>query len=375
MCLGLAADPVAPPAAGWCTAQLTAHADLLSFGTGELAGWTPMELRSIQYFVQVADEGSITRTADKIGIAQPALTRHIKQLEAELGTQLLTRLPRGVRLTTSGRDFLDHARSIMLEVARASEHVRSKAQSPRGRVVMGTSPTLAPLLLPRCLARARQQCPTVTLKVVEGFSPQLLDALLTGRLDLAVMTNPPRTTALSLTPLCSEPLVVIAPPGARGTRQAFSLAELSSTPFILTVGLRTLVEQQLAGFGVGLKVEAEVDSVEAIRRLLVSGVGMSIMPVSAFHEELRAGQVVAYPIEDANLQRILILARPVAETRSAAIDEIGHIVRAEMADLLQAGFFRMPAGDRSAPVRRAAVAPARTSSRRARRGSSARARS
>src|SRR5215468_9839869 len=185
-----------------------------------------MELRSIQYFVQVADEGSITRTADKIGIAQPALTRHIKQLEAELGTQLLTRLPRGVRLTTSGRDFLDHARAIMLEVARASEHVRGK--------------TLAPLLLPGCVARARQQCPAVTLKVVEGFSPQLLDALLTGRLDLAVMTNPPRTNALALTPLCSEPLVVVSPPGVRGTRDAFSLAEVASTPFILTVGLRTL---------------------------------------------------------------------------------------------------------------------------------------
>lgn len=323
----------------------------------------PMELRSIQYFVQVADEGSITRTADKIGIAQPALTRHIKQLEAELGTQLLTRLPRGVRLTTSGRDFLDHARTIMLEVARASEHVRSKAQAPRGRVVMGTSPTLAPLLLPRCIARARQQCPTVTLKVVEGFSPQLLDALLTGRLDLAVMTNPPRTTALALTPLCSEPLVVIAPPGARGTRHAFSLAELSSTPLILTVGLRTLAEQQLAAFGVGLRVEAEVDSVEAIRRLLVSGVGMTIMPVSAFHDELRAGQVIAYPIEDANLHRILILARPVAEARSAAIDEIEHIVRAEMGDLLQAGFFRMPAGERTATARRAGTPPRKSRSR------------
>src|SRR5690242_4087496 len=82
-----------------------AHAVLLSLRRS-------MELRSIQYFVQVADEGSITRTADKIGIAQPALTRHIKQLEAELGTQLLMRLPRGVRLTTSGREFLDHARTI-----------------------------------------------------------------------------------------------------------------------------------------------------------------------------------------------------------------------------------------------------------------------
>jgi len=333
-----------------------------------------MELRSIQYFVQVADEGSITRTAEKIGIAQPALTRHIKQLEAELGTQLLMRLPRGVRLTTSGRDFLDHARAIMLQVARASEHVRSKAEAPQGRVVMGTSPTLAPLLLPRCIARARQQCPTVTLKVVEGFSPQLLDALLTGRLDLAVMTNPPRTRALALTPLCSEPLVVISPPGVRGTRQGFSLAELSATSFILTDGLRPLVEQQLAGFGVSLKVEAEVDSIEAIRRLLVSGVGMTIMPVSAFHDELHAGYVVANPVEDANLHRILILARPVAEARSAAIDEIEHIVRSEVADLLQAGFFRMPAGKRSAPTRRRGVPGARGIESRAGHGSSARAR-
>ena len=351
---------------------MTVHACLLSFGKTPLSV-PSMELRSIQYFVQVADEGSITRTADKIGIAQPALTRHIKQLEAELGTQLLTRLPRGVRLTTAGRDFLDHARAIILEVTRASEHVRNKTRAPMGRVVMGTSPTLAPLLLPRCVARARQQCPTVTLKVVEGFSPQLLDALLTGRLDLAVMTNPPRTTALALTPLCSEPLVVIAPPGVRGTRHAFSLAELSGTPFILTVGLRTLVEQQLASFGVALRAEAEVDSVEAIRRLLVSGVGMTIMPVSAFHDEIRAGQVVAYPVEEANLHRILILARPAAEARSAAIDEIEHIVRAEVADLLQAGFFRMPADEQAAAARRQRLAPARTPGRRGRRGASLRA--
>jgi LysR family nitrogen assimilation transcriptional regulator len=324
---------------------LAGHANLLSLDCIGLEALAPMELRSIRYFVQVADEGSITRAAEKIGTAQPALTRHIKQLEAELGTQLLMRLPRGVRLTTSGRDFLDHARAIMLEVSRASEQVRGSAVAPRGSVVMGTSPTLAPLLLPGCVARTRQQCPTVTLKVVEGFSPQLLDSLLTGRLDVAVMTNPPRSTALVLTPLCSEPLVVLSPPGTRGTRRAFSLAELCATPLIITVGLRTLIEQQLAAFGVALRVEAEVDSIEAIRRLLISGIGMTIMPVSAFHAEIRARQLAAYPIEDVNLHRILILARPTAEARSAAIDEVEHIVRAEMQGLLQAGIFRMPAGD------------------------------
>src|SRR5438552_5558785 len=188
-----------------------------------------MELRSLQYFVQIADEGSISRAAGKLGVAQPALTRRIKQLESELGAQLLTRLPRGVRLTGAGRDFLEHARKVMLEVSRARDRVRGNAGALRGRVMVGTSPTLAPLLLPGCVARARQQCPAVSLRLVEGFSPQLMDALLTGRLDLAVMTNPPRSPALALTPLISEPLVVIAPPGTRGTRAAFSLAEIART--------------------------------------------------------------------------------------------------------------------------------------------------
>lgn len=304
-----------------------------------------MELRSIQYFVQVADEGSITRAAEKIGIAQPALSRHIQHLEDELGTQLLTRLPRGVRLTTSGRHFLDHARAIVLDVTRASEQVRGRARAARGTVAMGTSPTLAPLLLPGCIAAAREQCPNVSLRVVEGFSPQLLDALLAGGLHIAVMTNPPRTTSIAMAPLCSEPLAVVSPPGARGTRRALSLAELAATPLILTAGLRTLVEQQLAGFGPSLRVEAEVDSVEAIRRLLVSGVGASIMPVSAFHDDIRAGRLVASPIEGANLHRILVLAQPSAETRSAAVAEIGRIVRAEMSRLAEAGAFRMPAGE------------------------------
>jgi LysR family nitrogen assimilation transcriptional regulator len=302
-----------------------------------------MELRSIQFFVQIADEGSITRTAEKLGIAQPALTRHVKQLEAELGTALLTRLPRGVRLTTSGRDFLEHARRIMTEVGRAKERVRSSADTPAGEVIVGTSPTLAPLLLPGCIARTRQECPMVSLKVMEGFSPQLLDALLTGRLDIAVMTNPPRSPALQLEPLVSEPLVALGPPGARGAVQAFSLAELSRTPFVVSVGMRAIIDEQLRNFGTALRVEAEIDSIEAIRRLLVAGLSWSLMPISAFHAEIASGNLAAYPIEGANLHRILVFARPRSEARTAAADELERVVRAEMAALAEAGMFRLPA--------------------------------
>lgn len=301
-----------------------------------------MELRSIQYFLQIADEGSITRTAQKLGVTQPALTRHVQQLETELGTPLLVRLPRGVRLTTAGRDFLEYARRIDLEVARARDHVHGVAETPRGRVVIGTSPTLAPLLLPGCIARTRQECPLISLRVMEGFSPQLLDSLLTGRLDVAVMTNPPRSRPLALTPLYSEPLVVILPPGARGAARPFSVVELSRTPIIVSAGMRTVIDEQLASFGVQLTIEAEVDSVEAIRRLILGGIGTTVMPVSAYHAEIAAGRVAAYTVEDANLHRLLVLARPVAENRSAAIDEIERIVRAGMTALHEEGLFRMP---------------------------------
>lgn len=90
---------------------------------------------------------------------------------------------------------------------------------------------------------------------------------------------------------------------------------------------------------------------------------MTVMPVSAFHDEIRAGQLAAYPIEEANLHRILILARPIAEAKSTAIDEIEHIVRAEMAGLLQAGIFRMPAAELIAATRRRAAATTRHSKR------------
>ena len=113
-----------------------------------------------------------------------------------------------------------------------------------------------------------------------------------------------------------------------------------------------MIDEQLASFGAQLRVEATVDSVEVIRRLVLAGIGTTIMPVSAFHAEIAAGSVVACTIEGANLHRILVLARPLAPTRSAAIDEIERIVRAEMTELLDAGLFRLPILGRIAKAQR-----------------------
>jgi LysR family nitrogen assimilation transcriptional regulator len=152
--------------------------------------------------------------------------------------------------------------------------------------------------------------------------------------------------------------VVFSPPGARDGARPISLPELARTQIVITVGLRTVIDEQLATYGAVLRVDAEVDSVEAIRRLLLSGVGTTIMPVSTLHAEVSAGQLAAHAIEGVDLHRILVLARPLAEPPSAAIDQIERIVRREMAALAGAGLFRLPArGSGRRPRARRALSP------------------
>ena len=314
-----------------------------------------MDLRSIRYFVQIADCGSITRAAGNLGIAQPALSRQLRAMEDELGIPLLVRLPRGVRLTAAGRQFLDHCRRALRELDRGREELRANRDSPRGQVILGVSPTLGPLLVPGVVERVRRQCPQIALKIVEHFSTLLFDGLLTGRIDIALLTNPSVTRVLRFTPLISEPIVVLAAPQPRDARRFYTLAELSKTPVIVTEAIRAIVDDQIGRYGARLHVDFEVNAVEAIGQLLLRGVGPAVMPVSTFHPEIAAGRVMAFPIADVNVQRSLMLAHPVERRLSAATDEISQIVTTEMNSLSDQGVFSLPlaAGSRAVPVQQA----------------------
>ena len=302
-----------------------------------------MDLRSIRYFVQIADLGSITRASEHLGIAQPALSRHVRSIEEELGTQLLVRLPRGVRLTGAGLQFLDHCRRIVRELGRARDELRSTSEVPRGRVILGLSPTTGPMLLPGVMERCRRQCPQVSLKVVEGFSSQLYDSLLTGRVDLAVLTSPAPSRGLRLLPLISEPIVVLMAPEPRGARRFFTFPELARTPVVTTEAIRGIVDEQLARYGAKLNVHAEVDAVEAIRRLLLRGIGPAVMPLSTFHDDIRAGNIAAYQIADATVHRILMLGLQAERRLPAAIEEVAQMLTAETNHLFDMGLFSLPA--------------------------------
>src|SRR6202047_1983282 len=127
-----------------------------------------MELRSLTYFVRIAELGSITRAASHLRLAQPALTRHVQRLEEKLGVALFTRANRGVRLTEAGEKLLDGATRILRDVERTGDEIRAQDAHPSGRIIFGITPTLCPVLVPELSADMRRGYPRGELKVMHA---------------------------------------------------------------------------------------------------------------------------------------------------------------------------------------------------------------
>ena len=300
-----------------------------------------MDIRALKCFILTAELGSITRASTELGIVQSALSRKIQTIEDELGCTLFNRLPRGIQLTPAGRRFLERARRIVREVEFARNDLKDGAAEVQGAVSLGLSPTLAPLLAPDCLAQLAADYPGIQLKIVEGFSTTLLDLLMTGRIELAVLTNPPRTTMLQAQPAVSEEVLVVTPPGARGILPYFTLDELCNEPVVVTSGLRTVIEDQLRRHGRALNVAAEVDSVEAIRRMVMRGQAVTLMPASTFQEDVRAHRLDAFHIANASLHRLLVIAQPLSGRDTPAIRQVAETLARQFSALADEGAFRL----------------------------------
>ena len=197
----------------------------------------PMQLTQLAYFVAVAEEGSFTRAAERVGVAQPSLSQQIKALETDLGALLVHRTRGKVGLTASGETLLPVARRMLADAETARREIRELAALGRGRVRLGATPSLCTGLLPAVLAEYRRKYPGVDIVVHEGGSRDLQAELLHGALDLALVIDArlDDDPELATVPLLTEGLVVISRHGDAGpTRQGrMSIAELKGIPLVM----------------------------------------------------------------------------------------------------------------------------------------------
>ncbi len=302
-----------------------------------------MNLRNFRYFIAIADAGSLTAAAAAISIAQPALTRQMRELEAEMGVQLLQRLPRGVRLTPAGVTFYESAQRIVAEAARLQQRLARSQRSDKATVVLGASPTLARLLLPGLFESCADTLEEVELRTREAFTPALLDWLERGMIDIAIVTNPEPGRSLSLQPLMGEPFALVSHAQMR-IGPVIAINQLARVPLLMTSLHRGIVERQLASIGKTLSVRAEIDSIDAIRELVSRGRWATIMPVSVFKDVPPGVPIVMSEISGVQLNRLLVMATRLDPKASPALLLVQELVVAEFSRQERLGVFSFGVG-------------------------------
>lgn len=292
-----------------------------------------MDLKQLEYFVRVAELRSFTRTSIDIDVAQPALSRQVRQLEVELRHNLLVRNGRGVTLTEAGELFLDHARGILHQVERAREAVGHLRGAFAGRVAVGLPPSLAKRLTVPLSRAFRQRLPNATLSITESLSTAMQGALMAGHLDIALLYNPPPSNEVDSKVILEEELFLVGPAEDAALHDPLPLLNLAKVPIVIPTrpnAIRTIVDLALANISRRPHIAMEIDGVAAILDLVLDGFGHAVLPMNAVLTAPNPAAFVTRKIVTPTLYSRLALAtsskRPVTPTQVAVMDLICELV-------------------------------------------------
>jgi len=270
-----------------------------------------VQLHELEAFEAVAANRSFTRAAETLCLTQPAVTRQIASLERELKTRLFDRLGRTVQLTSAGEALHRYAAEILRQMHEAERAVGDVVTGSAGRIAVGANSTTATYLLPPILRQFRETHPGVELAVHTGVSAQVVEMVTTNEVDVGVVTGYITQDGLIDTPLTEYPTVVVVFPGhplSTGDPSApIHTGDLAGSPLILMeegTNLRRYVDRLLSAAGVEERVTMELDNVEAIKKMIEAGLGISLLPLISVQAEVAAGRLVALPLADVpNAQR------------------------------------------------------------------------
>jgi LysR family nitrogen assimilation transcriptional regulator len=307
-----------------------------------------IDLKQLKAFSTLAEFGSFSRSAGVLGVAQPVLSRQIKALEQELGVELFYRNGRGTVLTEAGKVLNLYAKDLVETVDRAASEVMALKSSPRGTIVIGLPPSVGIVLTVPLVQHFREAFPLISLRVIEGFSGHVLEWLLTGKIDVAVLYNAPRTGSLRAEPLLTDELFLLGPAegGILPDAESVPARLLSAIPLILPArphGLRMLVDSMLGEAGIVPRVEIEVEAMPSTLGLVENGVGYTILSYSTAHARVQAGRMRAWRIVEPGITRQLILATSSQRPTTPAMRSLVAMVRQEVRSLTEQGLW-LPKG-------------------------------
>ena len=260
-----------------------------------------MELRHLRYFVAVAEAGSLTvAAARKLHTSQPSLSRQIRDLEAEIGVQLLARRARGIELTPAGRAFLDHARSVLSQVEAATDAARRVADPAKPCFSMGFLTGHELTWMPEALRILRDELPNIDVMISSQYSPVLAEGLSKGKIDAAFLRREQGVPDLAFRVLVKEPLMVILPTDHElAALKAISPRDLVGEPFVIVSNtapvLRRVIDNYLKRSGIKITPAHEADHVTMGMSLIASTGGVGLLP--AYAQNFLPSSITSRPLK------------------------------------------------------------------------------
>ncbi len=260
-----------------------------------------MELRHLRYFVAVAEEGSLTLAAEqRLHTAQPSLSRQMRDLEYEVGTQLMVRSARGIELTAAGRVFLDHARLALIQVEAARDAARRAAEPTKPSFALGFLTGQEMDWLPEAMRILHDELPNMQVTISSQYSPDLADALMRGKLDVAFMRPEAQAPHLVFKLVIKEPLVAILPSDHRlAAYEAIDPRDIAGETFIsvskTAPTLRVVIDDYLERLNLGIRPDHEVDNLAMAMSLVASTRGVAFLP--AYAQNFLPWSVISRPIK------------------------------------------------------------------------------
>ncbi|CAE6691591.1 MULTISPECIES: LysR substrate-binding domain-containing protein [Paraburkholderia] len=248
-----------------------------------------MDLRQLRYFVKVVECGNVTRASEALHIAQPAISQQMRNLERDLGMQLLERSVQGVAPTAAGQTLYRHAIELLRQADSTRELLRQDAELPQGRVSVAMPSSTARMMAIPLARTIRDRYPGIALELLEAPSAELGSLIGSGRVDLAVVVDAVETRGVAAQRLLTEALYLIAWPEFQMPREPVSIAELARMPLILPSApntIRSRVEWALREAGLPCEILFEASSTALLFAAVMAKLGVTILPWTAAHVEL-----------------------------------------------------------------------------------------
>lgn len=271
-----------------------------------------MNPTALEYFVKIAENGNISRTAVELGIEQSSMTRHLARLEADLKVRLFHRSGRGVVLTDAGALLLTRAKAVAEALTETRKLAITLAEEGPSRLVIAAQPTLAQRSFPALARAMRARFPDTRLHMVEALGHQLINWLIEGKIDVALLYVPAQASVIDVDMLLQEPLYFVAPSSHPPLDATMPVAHMLKQRLILPStphGLRETAETLAAAYNTHLHIEVECDGSNAISKNLVqAGIGCTILPLATVADEVAQGSLQAARLVDPEVIRDIAIA-------------------------------------------------------------------